>query len=159
VWRSQKLTPAACTGARAGSGCVLRCARRGGAGAQIMANSSHCSRWTAGGFLLASSFTPMAHAQLAPAFATKISVDTQYVTGAGGATDIAFAADGRALVTRKGGSITLRRANGSQVVIAYPFGGTLDTGSEKGLLGARSAHAWTTEAADRVAALQSLSTR
>jgi glucose/arabinose dehydrogenase len=99
-----------------------------------MAYSLH-SRLTAGGFLLASSFAPVVRADLAAAFATKISVDTQYVSGAGGATDIAFAADGRALVTRKGGSITLRRSNGSQVVIGYPFGGTLDTGSEKGLLG------------------------
>jgi glucose/arabinose dehydrogenase len=78
---------------------------------------------------------PGARADLAPGFVGKLSVDTAFVTGAGGATDIAFAADGRALVTRKNGQIVVRRPNGTTAVIAYPFGGTLDTGSEKGLLG------------------------
>lgn len=78
---------------------------------------------------------PGARAQLAPAFADKLTLDTQFVTGATSATDIAFSGDGRALVTRKTGQIVLRRANGTTELIAYPFGGTLDTGSEKGLLG------------------------
>lgn len=74
-------------------------------------------------------------ADLAPAFAGKVSVDAGYVTGASQATDIAFSGDGRAVVTRKSGEIVVRRANGTLNVVAYPFGGTLDTGSEKGLLG------------------------
>lgn len=74
-------------------------------------------------------------ANLAPAFVDKVTVDTGFVTGAAAATDIAFAADGRAIVTRKTGEIVVRRSNGSFNVLAYPFGGTLDTGSEKGLLG------------------------
>ena len=78
---------------------------------------------------------PGAWAQLAPAFVDKLSVDTAFVTGATSATDIAFSADGRALVTRKTGQIVVRHADGATAEIAYPFGGTLDTGSEKGLLG------------------------
>lgn len=76
-----------------------------------------------------------AHADLAPLFVGKIAVDTSYVTGAPAATDIAFSGDGRALVTEKGGQILVRRPGGSVATIAYPFGGTLDTASEKGLLG------------------------
>ncbi|MFI5217371.1 MAG: PQQ-dependent sugar dehydrogenase, partial [Candidatus Limnocylindria bacterium] len=78
---------------------------------------------------------PDAWAQLDPAFVGKLSVDTAFVTGAGSATDIAFSGDGRALVTRKTGQIVVRHADGSTALIAYPFGGTLDTASEKGLLG------------------------
>lgn len=78
---------------------------------------------------------PGARADLAPGFVGKLTVDTAFVTGAGGATDIAFSADGRALVTRKTGQIVVRHADGTTALIAYPFGGTLDTGSEKGLLG------------------------
>jgi hypothetical protein len=52
------------------------------------------------------------------------------------ATDIAFSGDGRALVTRKTGQVVVRRANGTtSSVVAYPFPGALDTGSEKGRLG------------------------
>jgi glucose/arabinose dehydrogenase len=74
-------------------------------------------------------------ADLAPAFTGKVTVDTAYVTGAAGATDIAFAADGRAVITQKSGQVVVRRANGTVNVVPYPFGGTLDTTSEKGLLG------------------------
>jgi glucose/arabinose dehydrogenase len=87
------------------------------------------------GATLASSVAVGVRADLAPAFAGKVSVDTQYVTGVANATDIAFAGDGRAVVTQKTGQVVIRRANGTQVALAYPFGGTLDTGSEKGLLG------------------------
>ena len=78
---------------------------------------------------------PGAWAQLAPGFVDKLSLDTTFVTGATSATDIAFSADGRALVTRKTGQIVVRHADGTTALIAYPFGGTLDTSSEKGLLG------------------------
>lgn len=78
---------------------------------------------------------PCARADLAPGFVGKLSVDAQFVTGAPAATDIAFSADGRALVTRKTGQIVVRHADGTTALIAYPFDGTLDTGSEKGLLG------------------------
>jgi len=74
-------------------------------------------------------------AQVAAPFVGKVQADTAYLTGAAGATDIAFSGDGRAVVTRKGGSVVVRRANGTTTTIAYPFGGTLDTSSEKGLLG------------------------
>ena len=76
-----------------------------------------------------------ARADLAPQFVGKLDVNTGYVLNATGATDIAFSADGRAIVTTKGGQIMIRRADGTVVTLAYPFGGTLDTASEKGLLG------------------------
>jgi MYXO-CTERM domain-containing protein len=76
----------------------------------------------------------IAHAQLAAAFADSVTVDTEYVTGASSATDIAFAADGRAVVTLKGGTIVVRRADGTKNMQMGAFG-TVDTQSEKGLLG------------------------
>lgn len=76
-----------------------------------------------------------AHAQLTPTFASRLTLDPAFVTGAAQATDIAFSGDGRALVTRKTGEIAVRRANGTVATIAYPFPATLDTASEKGLLG------------------------
>ena len=78
--------------------------------------------------------TSPAYADLAPAFVGKVTVDTGYVTGATSATDIAFSGDGRALVTMKGGQLRLRKADGTLTTIANPFG-TVDSGSEKGLLG------------------------
>jgi glucose/arabinose dehydrogenase len=77
----------------------------------------------------------VAGAQLAPPFAGLVALDTQFVTGATGATDIAFSADGRAVVTTKTGQVVIRHADGSLAILAYPFPGTLDTASEKGLLG------------------------
>ncbi len=79
--------------------------------------------------------TSLARADLAPAFVGRLSVDTQYVQGAAGATDVAFSADGRAVITRKTGQVVIRRSDGTLTTLAYPFGGTLDTSSEKGLLG------------------------
>lgn len=76
-----------------------------------------------------------ASANLATPFVGQIDVNTAFVTGASLATDIAFHADGRAIVTRKTGQIHVRRTDGSVNVLAYPFPGTLDTESEKGLLG------------------------
>ena len=77
----------------------------------------------------------LSHATLAPALVGKVAVDTGYVTAVALATDIAFAADGRAVITRKSGQVAIRQTNGTVVSLAYPFGGTLDTSSEKGLLG------------------------
>jgi glucose/arabinose dehydrogenase len=76
-----------------------------------------------------------AGAQLEGDFADRLSVDTEYVTGADGATDIAFSDDGRAVITRKDGQIAIRRSSGTLAVVDNPFGGTVDTESEKGLLG------------------------
>lgn len=76
-----------------------------------------------------------AAANLDPAFVGKITVDTNYVTGATTATDTAFAADGRVIVTLKGGQIVIRKVDGTKVVLANPFRDTVDTESEKGLLG------------------------
>jgi glucose/arabinose dehydrogenase len=76
-----------------------------------------------------------AAAALAPALTGRVVVDTAWLGGATQPTDIAFAADGRAVITQKGGAIRVRRADGSVNVVPYPFGGTLDTASEKGLLG------------------------
>jgi glucose/arabinose dehydrogenase len=77
----------------------------------------------------------VARAQLDPAFVGKVTLDTQYLTGANQATDVAFSADGRAVVTTKLGPVYVRRANGTVNMVPYPFGGTLDIDSEKGLLG------------------------
>jgi len=75
------------------------------------------------------------HATLAPALVGKIEVDTAWATGLPQATDIAFAGDGRAIITRKTGELVIRQVDGALVALAYPFGGTLDSVSEKGLLG------------------------
>jgi MYXO-CTERM domain-containing protein len=83
-----------------------------------------------GGFLAA----PEARADLVAPYDTAIEVDTSYVTGANGATDIAWAPDGRAVVTCKGGNVVIRNTDGTKTVLSGTFG-TVDTGSEKGLLG------------------------
>jgi glucose/arabinose dehydrogenase len=85
--------------------------------------------------LLTAGIAREARADLAPGFVGKVTFDGAYVTGAASPTDIAFAGDGRALVTTKGGGIVVRHTDGTTATIAYPFGGTLDTASEKGLLG------------------------
>jgi glucose/arabinose dehydrogenase len=76
-----------------------------------------------------------ARADLAPALVGKVSLDMQYVTGATLPTDIAFSGDGRAVITLKGGTVLVRRADGTVASVPYFFPGTLDTASEKGLLG------------------------
>jgi MYXO-CTERM domain-containing protein len=76
----------------------------------------------------------VAQAQLAAAFADSVTVDTEYVTGANSATDIAFTADGRAVVTLKNGTIVIRRADGTKAMLTGVFS-NVDTASEKGLLG------------------------
>jgi aldose sugar dehydrogenase len=75
-----------------------------------------------------------AGAALAPAFVGKVNLDAQYVT-VSEATDIAFAEDGRAVVTTKSGTVAVRHSDGTVALVAYPFPPTLDTASEKGLLG------------------------
>ncbi|HTQ02688.1 MAG TPA: PQQ-dependent sugar dehydrogenase [Polyangiaceae bacterium] len=75
-----------------------------------------------------------AEAQLAETFADVLTIDEQYVTGVGNATDIAFTSDGRALVTMKTGDIVIRKLDGSLVSIPDLFP-NLDTDSEKGLTG------------------------
>lgn len=76
-----------------------------------------------------------ASAALAPALVGKVEVDTAWATGLSLATDLAFAGDGRAIIIRKTGQIAVRQTDGTLVQIAYPFGGMLDSSSEKGLLG------------------------
>ncbi len=76
-----------------------------------------------------------AQTTVAPAFAGKVTLNASYMKGLTQPTDIAFSADGRALVTTKGGAIVVRHADGSTASIAYPFGGTLDTAQDDGLLG------------------------
>ncbi|HEY3495745.1 MAG TPA: PQQ-dependent sugar dehydrogenase, partial [Polyangiaceae bacterium] len=75
-----------------------------------------------------------AQADLTGEFADALDVDTEFVTGVNAATDIAFAADGRAVVTQKSGQITVRRTDGTKNVVMGAFG-DVDTQSEKGLLG------------------------
>jgi glucose/arabinose dehydrogenase len=85
----------------------------------------------AGGGLVAPG---VARADLVAPFDTAITVDPGYVTGANSATDIAWAADGRAVITRKGGEVVIRNTDGTKTELTGLFG-TVDTGSEKGLLG------------------------
>ena len=75
-----------------------------------------------------------ARAQLVAPFASTIDVDPQYVTGATGATDIAWAADGRAVVTTKGGTIVVRQTNGTTAQRMNVFSNVSQT-AEQGLLG------------------------
>jgi MYXO-CTERM domain-containing protein len=75
-----------------------------------------------------------AHADLTGEFADALEVDSEYLTGANGATDIAFAPDGRAVVTRKSGQITIRNTDGTTEQLSGTFE-DVDTASEKGLLG------------------------
>jgi len=78
--------------------------------------------------------TSAANAQLNGIFDDALSVDQSFVTGASSATDIAFAADGRAVVTTKNGDIVVRKLDGTTVTSSDTFP-NLDTDSEKGLTG------------------------
>ena len=75
-----------------------------------------------------------AAASLDPPFDATLTEEQAFVSDAGNATDIAFHADGRALITRKTGQVTIRHADGALVEVAGLFP-NLDTTSEKGLLG------------------------
>ncbi len=86
------------------------------------------------GLSLAACNAKPAKAQLQSPFSGTLTATQEFVTGADGATDIAFHPDGRAVVTRKGGTITVRTTAGDQIDTNNLFTG-LDTGSEKGLLG------------------------
>jgi MYXO-CTERM domain-containing protein len=74
------------------------------------------------------------HASIDAQFEQTLTQDEAWVSDASNATDIAFHPDGRAVITRKPGQITIRRANGELVAIAGTFP-DLDSSSEKGLLG------------------------
>jgi glucose/arabinose dehydrogenase len=78
--------------------------------------------------------SPSASAQLVAPFNTRITLDQQYVTDAAGATDIAWARDGRAVVTTKGGTIIIRQTNGMKInrTNVFPM---VSTTPEQGLLG------------------------
>ncbi len=73
-------------------------------------------------------------AQLSAPYNGRITVDNQYVTGAAAATDIAWARDGRAVVTTKGGTIVIRQTNGTTVQKTNVFSG-VSQAAEQGLLG------------------------
>jgi hypothetical protein len=66
-------------------------------------------------------------------FAEGLDVDTGYVTGVNGATDIAWSG-ARAVVTTKNGTVWVRREDGTKNQLTGLFG-TVDTEIEKGLLG------------------------
>jgi MYXO-CTERM domain-containing protein len=76
----------------------------------------------------------LAHAQLVAPFSTTIDVDPQYVSGATGATDIAWAPDGRAVVTTKSGTIVVRQTNGTTAQRMNVFS-NVSQAAEQGLLG------------------------
>ena len=76
----------------------------------------------------------VASADLASDFATALEIDPTYATGVNGATDIAFAADGRAVITEKGGTVVIRRTDGTKQPLTGLFP-DLDLDSEKGLTG------------------------
>jgi glucose/arabinose dehydrogenase len=86
------------------------------------------------GVLLMACNAGRARAQLEAPFDDTVVLDQAFVLGVDNATDIAFHPDGRALVTQKNGTITIRAANGELTEISGTFSG-LDTSSEKGLLG------------------------
>jgi glucose/arabinose dehydrogenase len=75
-----------------------------------------------------------AHAKLNAPFDQTLVEDQAWVTDASNATDVAFHADGRAIITRKSGELSIRHTNGELVEIIGTFP-NLDTSSEKGLLG------------------------
>jgi hypothetical protein len=83
-----------------------------------------------GAFVCASS----ARADLVAPFLDRIDVDPTYVTNATGATDIAWATDGRAVITQKNGTIVVRQTNGSQMNRSGVFAG-VSMSAEQGLLG------------------------
>src|SRR5688572_436898 len=83
-----------------------------------------------GAFVCAST----ARADLVAPFLDRIDVDPTYVTNATGATDIAWATDGRAVITQKNGTIVVRQTNGSQMNRSGVFAG-VSMSAEQGLLG------------------------
>lgn len=76
-----------------------------------------------------------AHAELAAPFQDTLTVDSEYANGVSGATDIAFSADGRAVITRKNGQVVIRRANGTTNVLPASLFGSVSSLGEQGLLG------------------------
>src|SRR6185503_802218 len=77
----------------------------------------------------------VARADLTGDFAAALDIDPSYVTGANGATDIAFADDGRAVITRRTGEIVVRKLDGTKSETTGQFP-DLDNGfQEQGLTG------------------------
>jgi hypothetical protein len=77
-----------------------------------------------------------AHAELEGLFAEVLDVDTGYVTGVNGATDIAWSGE-RAVITTKNGTLWIRGADGTKKQQMGLFG-TVDTEIEKGRCRART---------------------
>src|SRR5688572_3611716 len=75
-----------------------------------------------------------ARAQLEDPFADNLVVDQGWLSGADNATDIAFHPDGRAVITQKSGTISIRAAGGelTEIIVKFP---DINATSEKGLLG------------------------
>jgi MYXO-CTERM domain-containing protein len=79
-----------------------------------------------------------ARADFTGEFADALTVDAEYATGVTGATDIAFAPDGRAVITQRSGAVTVRLPDGTKVAQPDVFDVVYVTGglnSEQGLLG------------------------
>jgi len=76
-----------------------------------------------------------ARADLTGDFADALSIDAQWLTGASAATDIAFAPDGRAVVTRRTGEITVRLLDGTKKTTTGQFPTIDNSFQEKGLTG------------------------
>jgi len=74
-----------------------------------------------------------ARADLVPPYSDAITLET-FVTGINAATDIAWATDGRAVVTRKIGEITIVDTDGTKTNVTGTFD-NVDSSSEKGLNG------------------------
>src|SRR5262245_48727174 len=75
-----------------------------------------------------------AGAQLIAPFNTRITVDSQYASMVTAPTDIAWAADGRAVITTKSGLIVIRQTNGDKINRMNVFSG-VSMAAEQGLLG------------------------
>src|SRR4051812_17954227 len=76
-----------------------------------------------------------AQAALTGDFAAKLDVDSTWLSGANGATDIAFASDGRAVVTTRTGQIVVRLTDGTKKTTEGQFPTIDNSFQEKGLTG------------------------
>lgn len=76
-----------------------------------------------------------------PNVAANFQITTNWMGNLSRATDIAFLADGRAVITRRNGTVVVRRANGTTNNNAFTFPNT-DSSSEKGLLGVSALRSW-----------------
>lgn len=76
-----------------------------------------------------------------PNVGANFTFTNNWMSGLARATDIAFLADGRAVVTLRGGTVVVRRANATLNNNAFTFPNT-DSTSEKGLLGVTALRSW-----------------